>query len=138
MKAIVDTNVFLSGIFWSGPPAKILEAWSEKKIEFILSTDILEEYIRVGNILSKKYPGVSIDEFIEHLIMSSKIYNAKPLLSSVCRDPNDDMFIACAILAKVKIIVSGDADLLELSGYQGIHVMKPRDFLDHYLSRSNL
>jgi len=58
MKIIIDTNVFMSGIFWSGYPAKVLKKWQEGSLDLILSTDILHEYIRVGNILSKKYNSV--------------------------------------------------------------------------------
>lgn len=133
MRVIVDTNVFMSGIFWSGPPAKILKAWHDTKIDIVLSAEILDEYIRVGNILSKKYGEINIDNIIELLVMRSKIYNAIPLPKPVCRDPNDDMFIACAIAANVKIIVSGDLDLLEISGYQNIHVMNPRKYYDIHL-----
>src|SRR3990167_3945979 len=128
MKVIIDTNVFMSGIFWSGVPAKILQAWKNQQVELVLSTEILEEYIRVGNILSRKYAGVNIDEIIELLMSKSTVYDSASLPTPVCRDPDDDKFIACAISAKVKIIVSGDADLLEISGYQNIHVLKPRQF----------
>ena len=48
-------------------------------------------------------------------------------------DPNDDMFITCAIPARIEIIISGDLDLLEISGYQNIQVLKPRQFYDYYL-----
>ena len=75
MKVIIDTNVFMSGIFWSGVPAKILQAWENKQIELILSTEILEEYIRVGNILSRKYAGVNIDEIVELLMSKSTVYD---------------------------------------------------------------
>ncbi len=47
-KIVLDTNVLMSGIFWSGPPAKILDAWQERKIDIILSPEILDEYIRIG------------------------------------------------------------------------------------------
>ena len=75
MKIILDTNVFISGIFWSGPPYQILKAWQKQRIEL------------------------------------------------------DDKFIACALSAKVKIIVSGDQDLLSVSGYQDINIMKPGSFV---------
>jgi putative PIN family toxin of toxin-antitoxin system len=133
MKIIIDTNVFMSGIFWSGTPAKILKAWHDKKMDIVLSAEILDEYIRVGNILTKKYGEINIDNIIELLVMRSKIFNATPLPTSVCRDPNEDMFIACAIAANVKIIVSGDLDLLEITGYQNIQIMKPRQYYDNYL-----
>ncbi len=32
MRIILDTNVFVSGIFWTGAPCRILEAWQDKKL----------------------------------------------------------------------------------------------------------
>ena len=32
MKIVLDTNVLVSGIFWGGPPSKILEAWHDQGI----------------------------------------------------------------------------------------------------------
>lgn len=47
MKAILDTNVFVSGVFFSGPPYQILKAWRDGNVQLVISTDILSEYIRV-------------------------------------------------------------------------------------------
>jgi putative PIN family toxin of toxin-antitoxin system len=44
MKIVLDTNVFISGIFFRGPPSQILQAWKSKKLRIILSQDILDEY----------------------------------------------------------------------------------------------
>jgi putative PIN family toxin of toxin-antitoxin system len=44
MRIILDTNVFVSGIFFTGPPYRILEAWRDRKIELVVSPEILEEY----------------------------------------------------------------------------------------------
>ena len=134
MKIIIDTNVLMSGIFWSGPPAKILQAWQNRQIDFVLSPDILQEYLRVSDVLAQKYPGVDVDDIIEILVKRSKIYDIKSLSTPVSRDPNDDMFIACAIATKVKIIVSGDLDLLQVNGYQSIKIVKPKQFVDNYLT----
>lgn len=30
IKAVLDTNVVISGIFWKGPPSEILEAWQKQ------------------------------------------------------------------------------------------------------------
>jgi predicted nucleic acid-binding protein len=32
IRLVLDTNVFVSGIFWSGPPYKILQAWQKSEI----------------------------------------------------------------------------------------------------------
>lgn len=45
-----------------------------------------------------------------------------PLTQPVCRDPDDDEVLACAITARADFIVSGDADLLVLKTYEGIDI----------------
>jgi predicted nucleic acid-binding protein len=50
----------------------------------------------------------------------TEIFDAPPLPMPVCRDPDDDAVLACAIAARVDLIVSGDQDLLVLKRYQGI------------------
>lgn len=58
---------------------------------------------------------------------------APPIAAPITNDPDDEMFIACAIAAQVQVIVSGDKHLLDVDGYQGIRVVKPRLFVDDYL-----
>ena len=52
----------------------------------------------------------------------------------VSRDPHDDKFIACALAVDVDVIVSGDRDLLSISEKLAVPVMKPREFVDRYMS----
>lgn len=51
----MDTNVLVSGIFFSGPPFQILNAWQQQKLQLVLSPEILAEYQRVAIILGEKY-----------------------------------------------------------------------------------
>jgi uncharacterized protein len=122
------------GIFWSGPPFAILKAWKQRKIDIIVSREILGEYDRVSKELSKKFPSVDLSPFIELLTIHAEMHVAKKLDEPVSRDPDDDKFIACALAARVKIIVSGDQDLLLVSGYHDIRVIKPNIFVQEYLS----
>jgi len=61
MRILLDTNVFISGIFFSGPPAQILKAWKDRKIQIVLSKEILIEYQRIGDALSSKYSDKNIN-----------------------------------------------------------------------------
>ena len=133
MKLIVDTNVFVSGVFFSGPPFEILDAWRRKKVTLIISPDILSEYRRVGDALVAEFPGVNLDPWIELLMLKAELAEAPPLPESACSDPDDDKFLACGIATGTKLIVSGDKHLLDVSGYQGITVLKPRTFVDRCL-----
>lgn len=53
MKIVLDTNVLISGIFFTGPPYQILKAWRDRKFQIILSAEILFEYRRVAEELSR-------------------------------------------------------------------------------------
>ena len=49
-----------------------------------------------------------------------------------CRDPRDNKFLALSIVAPADLIVSSDDDLLSMSPYQGILIVKPADFVSAY------
>ena len=133
MKIIVDTNVFISGVFFSGPPYQILKAWCDDKVQLVISEEILEEYYRVGETLAEQFPGVDLGPIFELLTVKAELTLAPGLPEPVCDDPDDDKFLACALDSKIKLIISGDKHLLRLSGYHGVEVVRPRMFVDDYL-----
>jgi putative PIN family toxin of toxin-antitoxin system len=134
MKVILDTNVFISGVFFSGVPHVILDAWRNKRITLVLSEEILEEYRQVGDELAQTFPAVDPQPALELVAIHATIVESPPLSVPVCTDPDDDKFLACAIASNTKIITSGDKALLRTSGYADIEVMTPRAFVDRYLS----
>lgn len=133
MKVILDTNVFVSGVFFSGPPYRILEAWREGELELILSSDILDEYRRVATILAEQFPPVDLQGILEFVEKDAEFFDAPALPKQVCDDSDDDKFLACALASNTKIIVSGDKHLLNVSGYRNIEILKPKTFVDKYL-----
>lgn len=48
---------------------------------------------------------------------------------AVCRDPNDDMFLECAALARASLLVAGDKDLLSLGRYQQTVIVTPAQYI---------
>jgi uncharacterized protein len=133
MKIVLDTNVFISGIFFSGPPSQILRAWKNKRLQIILSQDIVIEYQRVVESLTLKYPSIDILPIIELVTVHGQFVDTKNVDITVCEDPDDNKFIECAIASDTKIIVSGDKHLLKIKGFKGIKVHKPREFVEIYL-----
>jgi putative PIN family toxin of toxin-antitoxin system len=133
MKIVLDTNVFIPGIFFSGPPSQILRAWKNKRLQIILSQDILIEYQRVAESLTLKYPSIDILPIIELVTVHGQFVDTKNVDITVCEDPDDNKFIECAIASDTKIIVSGDKHLLKIKGFKGIKVHKPREFVEIYL-----
>lgn len=133
MKVIIDTNVFISGIFFTGPSYQILQTWRKNIIKIVLSPEILEEYQRVSEELIERFPNVDLVPIFNMILSRSKMVSVKKLSRQICDDPDDDKFIACAIDTNTKLIISGDKHLLKVSGFQGISVVKPKMFVDKYL-----
>jgi len=133
MKIVIDTNVVVSGVFFGGMPSRVLETWRDGNVELVCSPDILEEYRRVGEHLEAQFADVSLAPFLALLVMNAEIFDPPDLPEKVSKDPDDDKFIACAIASNCRLIISGDRDLLEVSGYQGVKVVIPREFLDSVL-----
>lgn len=129
MKIVLDTNVFVSGVFFSGPPHKILQAWRDGKVRLVISPEILDEYGRVGEQLGEQFPALDLRPVLELVALNAEMVSPVDSTESICADPDDDKFFLCAIAARCKIIVSGDKHLLVKSGYGGIQVMKPREFI---------
>ena len=134
MRIVLDTNVFISGVFFSGPPFEILNAWRRSEIQLVVSVEILDEYRRVGDRLSTSHPGVDIAPFLRLVAVHGEIVLAPSLAEAVCADPSDDMFFACALAAGCDVIVSGDKHLHRASGYGGVEVLRPREFVERFLA----
>jgi len=52
-----------------------------------------------------------------------------PELHIVEKDPDDNMFIECAVALKAKFVISGDKALKEIKDYMNIKIVSPREFL---------
>lgn len=134
MRVILDTNVFISGVFFGGPPHRILEAWRDGKLQLVISQEILNEYQRVAEILSSQFPAVDLWPVVQLVALEAEVYPHYGLLERVSDDPDDDKFISCAIIGRCPVIVSGDKHLLKVSDYKGISILKPREFVEAYLA----
>jgi predicted nucleic acid-binding protein len=51
----------------------------------------------------------------------------------ICRDPDDDKFLECAIDARAVHAVSGDKDLLAIGKYEGVEIVTAAEFCERYL-----
>src|SRR3954463_4870417 len=137
LRVVVDTNVLVSGLFGieNTPPLKILTAIRSQKIILVTSAVIMEEVSTVINRekISKK---IHLNEeerkvFIDELIARSDVTAGKQLERNFGRDIKDDKFLACGIEGGVvDYIITGDRDLLILTGYEGIKIVSPREFVE--------
>lgn len=134
-RVVVDTNVLVSGLLGikNSPSSRILTAIRNQQIILVISPVILEEVVDVINreriVKLTKMRDEERKEFIDELIERSEVTAGKQMSKIVGRDVKDDKFLACACEAKADYIVTGDEDLLTLREYEGIKIIKPREFI---------
>ena len=84
MKVVIDTNVFVSGVFFGGPPGEVLAAWRDERIEFVVSREIIEEYVRVGERLSARFPGADLEPALQLVAASHPGLGAPAVRTGLC------------------------------------------------------
>ena len=76
---------------------------------------------------------INLGPILELVTISAEMVSPADSAEPICGDPDDDKFFLCAISAACKVIVSGDKHLVVKSGYGGVPVLKPREFVEKIL-----
>ena len=131
-RVVVDTNVFISS-FFGGKPRKVIDLWKSGEVVLCLSKPIVNEYIEVLRRLELQNEK-EIDELLGlfahgfHVVFTGKT----PELHVVEKDPDDNMFIECAVALKAEFIITGDKALKAIEEYMNIKIVTPKEFLNNY------
>jgi putative PIN family toxin of toxin-antitoxin system len=127
VRIVIDTNVLLSAVLWYGAPHTLLNQLRSGAAELIITQELIDEITRVihrdkfATIL--KHANSKPEQILEELRALAEVIVAAPLAQPVCRDPDDDAVLACAVSGRADCIVSGDADLLVLKSYESIPIL---------------
>lgn len=119
MRVVLDTNVLLSGLMYpESVPGKLVAAWRQSRFDLVSSTAQLEEigrvlaYPRIRRIL--KWDDETIGRFLSQLYLRADVIELAPFAVPELRDRNDAHIAACLSQSGADMLVTGDADLLEL------------------------
>lgn len=134
MRIVLDTNVWLSAIFWEGEASKIIELAEKRKFEIIISKDIILEIIGVLNKETKFHKFMqeieqNIGDLIKTILSISNLIRIKTKVDIVKEHPADNIILEAAIAGKADFIVSYDKHILNLLEFRGIRVIEPTEFL---------
>ena len=137
IRAVLDTNVVVSALLFSGPPSRLISAWQSGRLRLVVSAPILDEYIRVLAYPKFKLTNTEIRGLLEEeLIPFIETVTAVPTNIPDLRDPDDAKFIACAVATGVRWLVSGDDDLLSLHHVESVDILSVTAFLQQLKRRS--
>jgi len=133
MRAVVDTNILVSYLITYHPPIADLVDVRLACGDFVLLTSpvLLEELNRVLQYprLHRYYDAETRIRFVALIAALGQIVDLPDEVPRICRDPDDDWVIACAVAGEADFIVSGDRDLLDLEQVGRIPILSVRQFL---------
>lgn len=130
LKVVLDTNVFISAVLFKGISNQLVNHWQNKNFKFLLSKEILNEYIKVLHYPKFKLNKLEIKEIIKNeLLPYITPLKVKTKLNIIKEDFFDNKFICCAVEGKANFIISGDKHLLQIKKYKSISIVKIEEFL---------
>jgi putative PIN family toxin of toxin-antitoxin system len=148
IRAVLDTNLLVSYLLTHRPPIAQAEPLSGSALidhhlaqdDFVLVTapELLAELDRVLTYpkLQRYYTNEERTRFVALVMALSEVVDlpispeGETTIPRVCRDPDDDRVIACAVVGGADVIVSGDEALLDLDRAGGISILTATQFLD--------
>ena len=131
MRAVLDTNVLISGVISTGVAHDVVVAGFEGEYQIVASVATLSEFRQT----LQKYPdkfGMS-DDAIKEEVETVRYFAefVQPDESvTVVDDPDDNKFLEAAIAGDVEYVVSGDSHLQDIEQYRGIEIVDPRSFYE--------
>jgi len=129
LRACIDTNVWLSGVLFSGPPAKVVELALQKRFDLALCPQILEELER--NLHEKfDVPRPAVRRLTFRIAQIADIHEPAGNVHVVREKAADNLILEAAALGRAKYLVTGDQrHLLPLKTFRHVRIVTPAAFL---------
>ncbi len=141
LKAVIDTSVMVSVAFAvEGLAKELRDTIADGLFLPVVSKPTLKELYQVLH-----YPHVvkrfsttkeDINAFMALIIERAMIVEGRYDINGITEDPNDDMFIACALEADADYIVSRDPHLRNIKHYQRIQIIDAATFIEKVRKQS--
>jgi putative PIN family toxin of toxin-antitoxin system len=128
-RVVVDTNVLISAALRPhGAPRAVVEAIRTASGSLLFSDETFEELrTRIHRPKFDRY--VSREDRAVYVAQLDAVAEWVSIVGAKlgCRDPEDDKLLETALMGNASGIVAGDEDLLSMSPFHDIPLMKPAD-----------
>lgn len=133
LKVVFDTQIFLRALIKRTSISAKVSSIEWKEHYILCVSDAIEA--EVTDVLTRpeiraRFPQIT-DELVEQTLAEIKQANRinVEVVEPISRDPKDDMFLACAKVAKADYLVSEDNDLLVLKQHHNTQIINVLVFL---------
>ena len=126
---VIDTNILIGASYDEfSHSKKIIDAVVKGELKAVASTKVLSENkLLLTRLIRDREYGQELESFF------AQVELVRPARTvSVSDDPEDNKFINTALEGRAGYIITNDAHLLHIGEYEGIKIMRPKDFWYHY------
>lgn len=129
LKVCIDTNIWISGVMFSGKPADVVNAAFSRKFEVILSQIILDEIEK--NLLGKfRFSRGNTKRLLNRILQIADLYEPSGIVRVIPKRHTDNLILETAMLGGAKYLVTGDLEhLLPLKLYKHVKIVDAAHFL---------
>lgn len=129
LKVCIDTNIWISGVIFSGKPAEIVTLAFNKKFEVVSSKVILDEIER--NLLHKfNFSLKNARKMINRILQVADLYEPSGLVRVIPNLHADNLILETAVLGRAKYLVTGDKEhLLPLKMFKHVKIVDAAEIL---------
>lgn len=130
---VFDTNSLISALLVSTSVSRKAFDKAVDAYQIVISDETVAEFDEVAG-REKFEPYITTEEregFEELLHREAQFIEVTETLK-VCRDPDDEKFLALAIAGEAEVLISGDSDLLVLDPFQGVRIVSPGSFVEEF------
>ncbi len=140
LRAVLDTNLFISGIFGKDSvSARLQNLWINQDFILVTSIEIMKEVSRVlsyPRIIKKFKPKEeTIKRFFRLVFRKAIITKDIYKTDKITDDPSDNKFLGAALEGKADFIISRDQHLRNLKQFQGIKIIDASAFIKKVKSK---
>jgi putative PIN family toxin of toxin-antitoxin system len=128
-RIVLDTNITISAFFWKGYPRVVYDLAKEGKVTIVSSLKMEAEFIRVLAYSRFGLTPAEILPIVNNLRKYVQFIEIKSKVDVIKEDLTDNIFLECALDGKADYIISGDHHLLNIGSYEGIKIIRAKDFL---------
>lgn len=130
MRVVIDTNVLISGIFWTGKPKQVLNSARQKLIDAVTSKVLMNELEEILTREDKPFrlTKTEVNRVVKEILSFGTLIKPTSTIS-ICQDDDDNRVLECAVSGNAEYIITGDPHLLKLKSYKNIKIVKPTEFL---------
>jgi uncharacterized protein len=129
MAVVLDSNIWISACVFRGRPLELVERGLDGSLDIVISQSIIDETLRVMKDKFRADP-MELERALAIMTTSARTVDLAIQVRAVKGDPDDDHVVSCAVAAGAEAVITGDKDLLRMVSYEGISMVRVRDFLE--------